>query len=190
VSVETTPGEFSAPALPPAFGAAFADPGPLRLGTFAMTTFFLSSVNAGWLPRTAERVALGLALFYGGLAHLLAGMWEFVKGNTFGAVAFPFLRGCLHQHDSGRPLPGLADGTYRLVRILRRSDESDCQTGDLSLPPLREGDDDRGIHPQKTLSNLLHEERRFEHSAGFTAQANVNAEAYEAAADRLAFWAG
>ncbi|HEY8882135.1 MAG TPA: acetate uptake transporter [Dermatophilaceae bacterium] len=88
MAAETTPDEFSTHALPPAFGATFADPGPLGLGAFAMTTFFLSSVNAGWLPKTAEGVVLGLALFYGGIAQLLAGMWEFVKGNTFGAVAF------------------------------------------------------------------------------------------------------
>ncbi|MDQ2837499.1 MAG: acetate uptake transporter [Actinomycetota bacterium] len=72
----------------PNFGTAFADPGPLGLGAFAMTTFFLSSVNAGWLSGTVEGVVLGLAFFYGGLTQLLAGMWEFVKGNTFGAVAF------------------------------------------------------------------------------------------------------
>ncbi len=70
------------------FGAGFADPGPLGLAGFAMTTFILSSVNAGWLAKSVEGVVLGLALFYGGLAQLLAGMWEFVKGNTFGAVAF------------------------------------------------------------------------------------------------------
>jgi succinate-acetate transporter protein len=68
--------------------ARIADPGPLGLAAFAMTTFFLSSVNAGWLPSSVEGVVLGLALFYGGIAQLLAGMWEFVKGNTFGAVAF------------------------------------------------------------------------------------------------------
>src|SRR3954451_19959791 len=72
----------------PTFGAAFADPGPLGLAGFAMTTFFLSSVNIGWLNDKTTPVVLGLALFYGGLAQLLAGMWEFVKGNTFGAVAF------------------------------------------------------------------------------------------------------
>jgi len=72
----------------PTFGAAFADPGPLGLAGFAMTTFFLSSVNIGWLADKTTPVVLGLALFYGGLAQLLAGMWEFVKGNTFGAVAF------------------------------------------------------------------------------------------------------
>lgn len=77
----------SAPA-PASFGASFADPGPLGLAGFALTTFFLSVVNAGWIPGTVEGVVLGLALFYGGLAQLLAGMWEFAKGNTFGAVAF------------------------------------------------------------------------------------------------------
>jgi len=70
------------------FGAGFADPGPLGLAAFAMTTFFLSSVNAGWLDKSVEGVVLGLALFYGGISQLLAGMWEFAKGNTFGAVAF------------------------------------------------------------------------------------------------------
>lgn len=72
----------------PTFGAAFADPGPLGLAGFAMTTFVLSAVNIGWLNEKTTPVVLGLALFYGGLAQLLAGMWEFVKGNTFGAVAF------------------------------------------------------------------------------------------------------
>jgi len=72
----------------PTFGAAFADPGPLGLAGFAMTTFFLSSVNIGWLNEKTTPVVLGLALFYGGLAQLLAGMWEFKKGNTFGATAF------------------------------------------------------------------------------------------------------
>jgi len=72
----------------PTFGAAFADPGPLGLAGFAMTTFVLSSVNIGWLNEKTTPVVLGLALFYGGLAQLLAGMWEFAKGNTFGATAF------------------------------------------------------------------------------------------------------
>jgi succinate-acetate transporter protein len=65
-----------------------ADPGPLGLAGFAMTTFVLSCVNSGLIPKTVEPVVFGLAFFYGGLAQLLAGMWEFVKGNTFGAVAF------------------------------------------------------------------------------------------------------
>jgi succinate-acetate transporter protein len=70
------------------WGASIADPGPLGLAAFAGTTFFLSVVNSGMLGSSVETVVLGLALFYGGLAQLLAGMWEFVKGNTFGALAF------------------------------------------------------------------------------------------------------
>ncbi|MEO8888918.1 MAG: acetate uptake transporter [Jatrophihabitantaceae bacterium] len=55
---------------------------------FAGTTFFLSVVNTNMLGASVQTVVLGLALFYGGLAQLLAGMWEFAKGNTFGALAF------------------------------------------------------------------------------------------------------
>jgi len=69
-------------------GAHIADPAPLGLAAFALTTFFLSAVNAGWVPASVEPVVFGLALAYGGGAQLLAGMWEFAKGNTFGATAF------------------------------------------------------------------------------------------------------
>ncbi len=72
----------------PSFGAHLADPAPLGLGAFALTTFILSSFNTGLLPKSAEVVVLGVALFYGGIAQLFAGMWEFAKGNTFGALAF------------------------------------------------------------------------------------------------------
>src|SRR4029450_12510423 len=65
-----------------------ADPGPLGLAGFAMTTFVLSMFNAGLVGKAGEPVVLGLALAYGGGAQLLAGMWEFRKGNTFGATAF------------------------------------------------------------------------------------------------------
>jgi len=65
---------------------AVANPAPLGLSAFALTTFVLSSANAGWF--TASGIVLGLALFYGGLVQLLAGMWEFRSGNTFGATAF------------------------------------------------------------------------------------------------------
>jgi succinate-acetate transporter protein len=67
-----------------------ADPGPLGLAGFAMTTFVLSCFNAGFFGSKSplEAVVLPLALFYGGLAQFLAGMWEFRKANTFGAVAF------------------------------------------------------------------------------------------------------
>src|SRR3954463_3348316 len=65
-----------------------ADPGPLGLAAFALTTFVLSMFNAGILDDRAEPVVFGLALAYGGIAQLLAGVWGFRTGNTFGAVAF------------------------------------------------------------------------------------------------------
>ena len=65
-----------------------ADPGPLGLAGFALTTFVLSMFNANLVSHAAEPVVLSLALAYGGIAQLLAGMWEFRTGNTFGAVAF------------------------------------------------------------------------------------------------------
>ena len=72
--------------IPP--GSHLADPAPLGLAGFAMTTFFLSVVNAGLLPATVTAGVFGLAIFYGGIAQFAAGIWEFAKGNTFGAVAF------------------------------------------------------------------------------------------------------
>jgi succinate-acetate transporter protein len=69
--------------------AAIADPGPLGLAAFAMTTFVLSVFNANIIGNKAlELVVLPLALFYGGAVQILAGMWEFRKNNTFGALAF------------------------------------------------------------------------------------------------------
>jgi len=66
---------------------AVANPAPLGLFGFATTTLVLSAANANFTGVTAGG-ALGLALAYGGLAQLLAGMWEFKAGNTFGAAAF------------------------------------------------------------------------------------------------------
>jgi uncharacterized protein len=65
-----------------------ADPAPLGLAAFAGTTFVLSCFNAHLVNASLSAVVIPLALFYGGLAQLLAGMWEFRKGNTFGATAF------------------------------------------------------------------------------------------------------
>jgi succinate-acetate transporter protein len=62
-----------------------ADPAPLGLAAFALTTFLLSGHNATWIP---DVIWLGPALFYGGVAQLLAGMWEFRNRNVFGATAF------------------------------------------------------------------------------------------------------
>ncbi|MDH6135773.1 succinate-acetate transporter protein [Kitasatospora sp. MAA4] len=75
-------------APPAAATAEIADPAPLGLAGFAMTTFVLSCFNANLLDAKLGAVVLPLALAYGGLAQLLAGMWEFRKGNTFGATAF------------------------------------------------------------------------------------------------------
>ena len=62
-----------------------ADPAPLGLAAFALTTFILSGHNASFIP---DLVWVGLALFYGGIIQLLAGMWEFRNRNVFGATAF------------------------------------------------------------------------------------------------------
>src|SRR2546430_5439017 len=62
-----------------------ADPAPLGLAAFALTTFMLSGHNATFMP---DLIWVGLALFYGGMTQLLAGMWEFRNRNVFGATAF------------------------------------------------------------------------------------------------------
>ena len=89
---EPTAGERAraAAAEPTAARAGWvpADPGPLGLAAFALTTFVLSMFNSELVGKGGEPVVLGLALAYGGVAQVLAGMWEFRTGNTFGAVAF------------------------------------------------------------------------------------------------------
>jgi succinate-acetate transporter protein len=72
----------------PAGTFAIANPAPLGLAAFALTTFVLSMFNAGLLSSSGEPIVFGLALAYGGFAQILAGMWEFRTGNTFGATAF------------------------------------------------------------------------------------------------------
>lgn len=64
-----------------------AEPAALGLAAFALSTMVLSFINAGILSQAILPVALGLALAYGGLVQLLAGMWAFVKNDTFSAVA-------------------------------------------------------------------------------------------------------
>jgi succinate-acetate transporter protein len=73
-----------APAAP-ASTPRVADPAPLGLAGFALTTTLLSAVNVG---NVHDLTFVGMALFYGGLGQFLAGMWEFVNRNTFGATAF------------------------------------------------------------------------------------------------------
>jgi succinate-acetate transporter protein len=64
------------------------NPGPLGLFSFASTTLILSFYNTGVRQIGTPNVVVGMALGVGGLAQLLAGMWEFAAGNTFGATAF------------------------------------------------------------------------------------------------------
>jgi uncharacterized protein len=75
--------ERGAPTLVEAVPAA--DPAPLGLAAFALTTFILSGHNASFIP---DVIWVGLAMFYGGLTQLLAGMWEFRNRNVFGSTAF------------------------------------------------------------------------------------------------------
>jgi uncharacterized protein len=71
-----------------------ADPGPLGLAAFAGTTFMLSLINSGLVGSQSVPgggllpMVAALAIAYGGAAQLIAGIWEFRTGNTFGAVAF------------------------------------------------------------------------------------------------------
>ncbi|OCG14727.1 hypothetical protein A9G24_06225 [Gilliamella sp. App6-5] len=63
-----------------------ANPGPLGLMGFGMTTILLNIHNAGFFP--AMTVIVSMGIFYGGLAQVIAGILEFRKGNTFGTTAF------------------------------------------------------------------------------------------------------
>jgi len=65
----------------------FGNPGPLGLSAFALTTFVLSLINVQTRGIEHPNIVVGLAFGYGGLVQLLAGMWEFAVGNTFGATA-------------------------------------------------------------------------------------------------------
>lgn len=73
-------GEASPPVTP------IADPAPVGFAGFALTVFLFSAINAGWLAQIGTFIPL--ALLYGGLAQLLAGMWAFRNNNAFGAVVF------------------------------------------------------------------------------------------------------
>ena len=80
------------PTVAPAPVSGIADPAPLGLAAFALTTFLLSASNAGWMTHASGAAFLGYAFAYGGLCQLLAGMWEFRNRNVFGATAFRQLR--------------------------------------------------------------------------------------------------
>jgi uncharacterized protein len=89
--LSTTDDAPAVPAEAPAAAApvsGIADPAPLGLAAFALTTFLLSAINAGWAKNTTGGDWWGYAIAYGGLCQLLAGMWEFRNRNVFGAAAF------------------------------------------------------------------------------------------------------
>jgi uncharacterized protein len=73
------------PAVP--LAARLADPVPVGLAGFGLTTFMLSLIETGIISKSALPVVFGAALAYGGILQLLAGMWAFVRNNTFAAVA-------------------------------------------------------------------------------------------------------
>lgn len=103
----------------PVPGSHFADPAPLGLAGFALTTFVLSVVNSNIIPQALVGGALGAALAYGGIAQFAAGLWEFAKGNTFGATAFCSYGGFwisfwwLAEHD----LPNLGPDGHKVVGV-------------------------------------------------------------------------
>ena len=75
------------PGLAPPSSHKFANPAPLGLSAFALTTFVLSMFNAKAQGIVVPNVVVGLAMFYGGLVQLIAGIWEIALENTFGATA-------------------------------------------------------------------------------------------------------
>jgi succinate-acetate transporter protein len=80
------PQEEAKPAAPASGG--WGNSAPLGLAAFAVTTFMLSMINAKLMPLAIEPVVFGVALMYGGLAQLIAGVIQFRTGNTFNGALF------------------------------------------------------------------------------------------------------
>jgi hypothetical protein len=68
-------GEFQPGLYKPTTQRKFANPAPLGLSAFALTTFVLSLINIGVRKVDEPNIVVGLAFGYGGLVQLLAGMW-------------------------------------------------------------------------------------------------------------------
>lgn len=71
-----------------ASASKLANPAPLGLFAFGITTLLLNLVNSEAVEPETISLVLGYGMFFGGLAQFCAGMWEFRTGNTFGATAF------------------------------------------------------------------------------------------------------
>lgn len=84
----STPHMGDRPVVPATASLEVADPVPLGLAGFGLTTLALSVVNAGWIDKAAGAGVLALAIAFGGTAQFLAGMWAFRRGSTFAATAF------------------------------------------------------------------------------------------------------
>jgi hypothetical protein len=84
----STTDDAPAAVAPAASVSLIADPAPLGLAAFALTTFLLSAFNAGWMKNATGAAFLGFAFAYGGAAQFAAGMWEFKNKNVFGSTAF------------------------------------------------------------------------------------------------------
>src|SRR6476659_9524720 len=78
--------EQMADATPPSIKDTTANPAPLGLLAFGMTTVLLNLHNAGFFDLSSMILAMGLC--YGGLAQVIAGIMEWKKGNTFATTAF------------------------------------------------------------------------------------------------------
>lgn len=72
----------------PAGSVAWGNSGPLALAAFALTTFMLSMINAGFVSGGALGIVVATAFMFGGLTQLIAGIIQFRTGNTFGGVLF------------------------------------------------------------------------------------------------------
>jgi len=86
-NVAVTGGSLMTGQYPKTEFRKFANPAPLGLSAFALTTFILSLVNVQSRGVAVPSIVIGCAYAYGGLVQLLAGMWEMAVGNTFGATA-------------------------------------------------------------------------------------------------------
>ena len=85
------------PGLAPYPANKFANPAPLGLSAFSLTTFVLSMYNARAMGISVPNVVVGLAAFYGGAVQFLAGVWELAVGNTFDVLRCILVIFCCHQ---------------------------------------------------------------------------------------------